>query len=81
MAKATKHQKIVAALHADPEYTRDVAARTSRYVVFNHTIRSFNLYVGNKGAVRIGKTVTTSVPVSPSKIDEWVKQGERALSG
>jgi hypothetical protein len=80
MPKATIQDKIVKALSNDERFTRDYHAKTEKYVVFSIKDKPTNLYVGRKGAVRIGKTATGSIPVSDNTISQWVEIGSEILS-
>jgi hypothetical protein len=75
---ATIHDRLVAALRARGETM--VPGRSSRYTVFTRTCRETGqkigfYFVGRAGALRVGRTVTESIPV-PATIRRRLLGGE-----
>ena len=65
MSKPTRQEQVVAALAA--RGCREVASGSRRYRKFSNPEGRLALYVGQQGAVRVGRTVSDSVSVT----DAW----------
>jgi len=65
MSKPTKQEQVIAALVA--RGCREVASGSKRYRKFTNPDGRLPLYVGQQGAVRVGRTVSDSVNVT----DAW----------
>lgn len=61
MAKQTLQERFIAALVK--KGLKEVK-RTTKYVVFDRNDKATFYYVGKSGALRVGRTVSTSIPAS-----------------
>lgn len=78
--KHTIQQKIVAALENSDVAERNYSNQSSRYIIFDTKANpDIHLYVGKKGAVRIGRTISSSIPVQSHRITEWIDIGTELL--
>ena len=62
----------------DLGYRRDQNARSSKYWVFGGS-GSQQVYLGKSGAIRIGRTVATSRPLSPTSKTKVLNRADRAV--
>ncbi len=74
MTKRTLQQALVAALESLGE--RRVTAATAKYVVLTRAGTDYLYFVGAAGALRTGKTVNGSIPVSDLRRRKLIEVGK-----
>ena len=80
MAKVTNQQALIAFFnHQDPLVVRNPNARSSKYVVYTSQDTGMNYYIGKMGAVRKGRTVAGSIPLSESRRKLFIAEGKKLI--
>lgn len=75
MARLTNKEKLLASLKE--EGFVEGTSRSTKYVVLERSGK--RLFVGSKGALRTGRTITGSLPVRQTVIDQLLIKGAEIL--
>jgi hypothetical protein len=81
MKNISQHAAIIAFMNNFNAVRLDNNSRSTKYTVYNIIAPNWegNFYVGKKGALRKGKTIAESIPLSEKVRQEVIEKGKEIL--